>query len=108
MLTAKCSYVFMFCWLTHSGRGSGTCQLSPSSLVFSAGVLSGFKLSSLAFPLKFPAGVQTLKVNTKGLVNMLKMTMCKKHFHLRYFLVGNDTGSYHTGHRAGHCRRLAQ
>lgn len=41
--------------LTYSGLGSGTFQLSPSSLVLAAGVLSGFKLSSLEFPLKFPA-----------------------------------------------------
>lgn len=41
--------------LTYSGLGSGTFQLSPSSLVLDAGVLSGFKLSSLEFPLKFPA-----------------------------------------------------
>lgn len=37
--------------VTHSGRESGTCQLSPNSLVLAAGVLSGFKLSSLLSPL---------------------------------------------------------
>ena len=40
---------------THSGRRSGTCQLSPNSLVLAAGLLSGFKLSSFGFLLKFPA-----------------------------------------------------
>lgn len=49
--------------LTYSGLGSGTCQLSPSSLVLEAGVLSGFRLSSLGLSLKFPA--KTKKIKTK-------------------------------------------
>ncbi len=47
-------FVDVLCEVTHSGRGSGTCQLSPSSLVLAAAVLSGFKLSSLGSPLKLP------------------------------------------------------
>lgn len=60
--------------VTYSGRGSGTCQLSPSSLVFAAGVLSGFKLSSLGFPLKFPVGVQSDQSNWSPLQKHLAST----------------------------------
>lgn len=48
-------YVHVYYDMTHPGRRSGTCQLSPSSLVFAAGLLSGFKLSSLGLSLKLPA-----------------------------------------------------
>lgn len=61
--------------MTYSGLGSGTCQLSPSSLVLFTGVLSGFKLSSLGFLLKFPVRTTTLPLNADQQVNKLKKTL---------------------------------
>lgn len=45
---------WVYCAVAYLGRGSVTCQLSPSSLVLAAVVLSGFRLSSLGLSLKFP------------------------------------------------------
>lgn len=46
--------IWVYCVVDYSGRGSGTSQLSPSSFVLAAGVLSGFRLSSVGSSLKFP------------------------------------------------------
>lgn len=70
--------VYVLCDLTYSGRGSGTCQLSPSSLVLVAGVLSGFKLSSLGFSLKFPVRATTLPLNADQPVNKLKKAVSEE------------------------------